>query len=127
MGMYTELVVGCRLVKLPNDVWHQLDRLVGEREVIEVVDNNGAAWPFAIGGSADFPCQHATLEIDEYWDSFVLNIRMSRKNYHGEMESFLRWLRPYVAAGSGSHDLFAWTHYEEDRLPTFYFLDEAKS
>lgn len=24
MGMYTELVVACRLVKLPNDVWYRL-------------------------------------------------------------------------------------------------------
>lgn len=128
MGMYTELVVACRLTPdIPAEALHQLKLLILEKEHIIVTDKSGKLWPFAVGNSTGFPCQHATFEFDEFTHGWNLDIRMSRKGYCQVFDSFLRWLRPYVAAGSGSHDLFAWTHYEEDRLPTFYFLDEAES
>lgn len=126
MGMYTELVVACRLAgTIPDEALGRLKRLVLERGNIDAIDYSGTAWPFAIGGSADFPCQNASLELDDFFGSYVLNIRMNRKNYHGEMESFLRWLHQYVVAGSGSHGLWASVHCDEDKMPTFYFLDNT--
>lgn len=124
MGMYTELVVACRLSgAMPAEKLLLLKRLIHERDAIEALEVSGLKVPFSIGGSASFPCLHAELGFDDFYQDHVLDMRISRKN-RGEFEWFLRWLRPHVVAGSGSHDLWASTHYEEDRLPTLYFLDE---
>ena len=67
---------------------------------------------------------------DHSWDYSTLEIHSSFKNYGGEIDLFLEWITPYLAAYPG--DLLGFSLYEESRSngysdhdqdrPTLHFM-----
>lgn len=58
---------------------------------------------------------------DGHWQ---LSTRSSINNYGGEIEIFLRWIKPYIESGSGCRNMYAIVTYEEAAEPTIYYLYE---
>ena len=54
----------------------------------------------------------------------IINSRANIKNYGGEIEAFLKWIKPYIGSANGHYDLYAIVHYEESKAPTLYFLND---
>lgn len=133
MGMYTEIVVGCKLKKdTPDQVIYILRYLCNldtETEPKELPDHpffKTKGWrSIAACGSYYFGVHnaHSRLVFDDIDKSFNLSIRANLTNYENEIEKFLYWLKPYISQGSGMRELFGYELYEEDSMPTLYFLE----
>ena len=128
MGMYTELIFGAELKKeTPNEVIEALKYMLGE---IEEKPNNfplpdgRCEWLF-LGSSAYFPISGVnSLSKDNIDNQWRLSTRSNIKNYEGEIQLFLDWIKPYISQGSGSRDMYAIVTYEEAREPMIYYLNE---
>lgn len=128
MGIYTELIFGARLKKnTPEDVIESLKFMIGQTKQ---KPNN---FPFPddgrhdclfLGGSYYFGVHKAVSELYfcDICDEWTISTRSNIKNYDGEIESFLAWIKPYVRSGSGSRDMYAIVTHEEG-LPQLYFLE----
>lgn len=56
--------------------------------------------------------------------SYHISTRADLKNYEGQIEKFIEYIRPFVTQGSGyDHHIFAYVQYEEAEFPTLYGLD----
>ena len=61
---------------------------------------------------------------DSISDSYHISTRADLKNYSGQIEKFLDYIKPYVEHGSGyPHRIYAYVQYEEDSFPTIYAMD----
>lgn len=127
MGMYTELVLKCRIVdRVPDAVEEVLQHMFNGKEMAR-------AWPAEL--SADrMPCigscssfYHTPFALSKYSNEgtnpsgkggYIFS-RSDLKNYGGEIEQFLDWLRPYMEDDPGS--CIGWQWYEEDEVPTLIF------
>jgi len=130
MGMYTELIFGATLKKdTPNEVIEALKYMLGEIEDKPTgfpLPDGRCEWLFR-GGSYYFAvCESVNKMwqdgIDKQWH---ISTRSNIKNYEGEIDEFLNWIKPYVEQGSGLRNMFAIKIYEEQSEPTIYYLDEA--
>jgi len=131
MGMYTELIFGAELKKdTPDGVINALKYMIGEIEEKPLdfpLPDGRCEWLFR-GGSYYFavsdPVSKMWLDgIDKRWH---ISTRSNIKNYDGEIDTFIEWIRPYIKHGSGSRNMFAIKIYEEQSEPTIYYLDEAE-
>lgn len=131
MGMYTELIVGCTLKKnLPKVCVNALTLISNRKEInendketeefIKEYDLYNICWSESAYFGAPSHCIFRRLE-DNCEDYYSLSIRANLKSYNGEIEKFLEYIRPYVYWGSGTHELYAMTIYEEDKEPTLWF------
>lgn len=130
MGMYTEIIFGAGLdPNIPDDVL----------EVIKLLANGGdfdgcnfipqhpffktqRTWMMNSGGSYYFPgVVSPKLWYDTIGNQWFLHFRTNIKNYDGEIEKFLDWIKPYIDQGSGESDMYAIVLYEEDSVPTIYY------
>lgn len=59
---------------------------------------------------------------DDFGENWVLSTRSSIKNYKGEIEAFLEWIKTYIDGGSGYRDMYAIVIYEEAEAPDIYYL-----
>jgi hypothetical protein len=128
MGMYTELIFGARLKKdTPNEVIETLRYLVGDIEKPEKVAIDLWRNPLNFGSyyfAVNSPVRKMWFdEIDEKWH---ISTRANIKNYESDIEKFLEWIKPFVAGGSGTRDMYAIVIYEESDEPTIYYLYEAE-
>lgn len=132
MGMYTEAIIGCRLREdTPEKVIEVLDTIVNDNKDHDRLGDGYKNEFEEVGVDHDkfkrfdkvLRCEsyyfgvyesHAIFKKDKFSDSYFLDSRSSCKNYHGEIEEFLKWLRPYIDGGSGRNDVYALTMYEED-------------
>lgn len=130
MGMYTELIFGAELKKdTPNEVIEALKYMIGETKEKPVnfpLPDGRCEWLFQ-GGSYYFAINNSVTkmwldDIDKQWH---ISTRSNIKNYEGEIETFLEWIKPYIHSGSGGRDLYAITIYEEQDTPTLYYLHDA--
>jgi hypothetical protein len=125
MGMYTELIFGAEFVKdLPGEVLYTIQVLCG---TIEEDENrpllfpeeksplNGASYYFGVSKPSTILWQD---DITKQW---VLSSRSNIKNYHSQIEEFLKWIEPYIESGSGACDMYAIVIYEESDIPTIYY------
>jgi hypothetical protein len=126
--MYTELIFGAALKKdTPNDVIESLKYMLGEvddkPENFPLPDGR-CEWLFR-GSSAYFPISGVnSLSKDNIDNQWRLSTRSNIKNYEGEIQLFLDWIKPYISQGSGSRDMYAIVTYEEAREPMIYYLNE---
>lgn len=60
---------------------------------------------------------------DENGSQWHISSRTNLKNYEGEIESFLQWIKPYIESGSGAKEMYAIVTYEESEEPTIYYLE----
>lgn len=127
MGMYTELILGAELKKdTPEHVIGVLKYILGETE--EKPDNfplsEGRCEWLLRGTSCSFGVSTPVnkLIFDDVIGYWIISSRSNIKNYGGEIEEFLNWLKPYISGGSGARDFYAITIYEEAESPTIHYL-----
>ena len=127
MGMYTELIFGADLKKdTPKNVIEALKYMIGEKK--EKPDDfplpdGRCEWLFQ-GSSYYFGVSRpiSKIMLDDIGENWILSTRSNIKNYEGEIEAFLEWIKPYIDRGSGERDMYAIVTYEEDSFPTIYYL-----
>lgn len=112
MGMYTELVLKCRMLpKLPEDVKAILDFLFSGKERPDKLpeheffkcqrwDMIGRCWSF-----------YHIPDNYNFYDGKYLFSRSDLKDYEYETEKFLDWVNNYLDAGQGL--CIGWRWYEE--------------
>lgn len=128
MGMYTELIFGASLkVDTPTEVINALIYMIDEIEK-KPTDFplsksrlfkglfNGSSYYFGVNRSV------SKMWFEETTQDWKLSIRSNIKNYDNEIETFLKWIKPYIDEGSGRRNMYAIVTHELGE-PTIYFLD----
>lgn len=128
MGMYTELHFNAELKSdLDPGVYDLLRYMTGqsETEPAALPDHElfeGDRWRFMLQcDSYYFPavtCSRLYLDRTSR-DSYYLCIRCNLKNYEGEIEAFLDWVRPHLWAFEG--DFLGFHRYEGTETPTLIY------
>lgn len=127
MGMYTELIFGVRLKSnTPETVIKSLKYMIGEtreRPKDFPLPDGRCEWLFR-GSSYYFGVCEPISKMwkDDVSGEYVVSTRSNIKNYEGEIETFLEWIKPYIESGSGGRDMYAIVIYEEQSEPTVYYL-----
>ncbi len=136
MGMYTELIFGAELKKdTPKEVIEALKYMIGETEekpnnfpltdgISEWLFDGINKWLFK-GSSYYFGVSRpfSKMWFDDIGKSWAISTRSSIKNYAGEIEAFLEWIKPYIASGSGCRNMYAVVTYEKAEKPDIYYLN----
>ena len=129
MGMYTELIFGAELKKdTPKNVIEALKYIIGDTEEKPndfPLPDGRCEWLFRCS-SYYFGVTSAVSKMwkDDISESYVISTRSNIKNYKGEIEAFLEWIKPYIDNGSGYRDMYAIVTYEEAEVPNIYYLHE---
>ena|SRR5271157_1062444 len=128
MGMYTELIFGASLKSdIPEDIIKTIKYYLDDdlKEKPENLSFKTTSGRNPLNGSSYYfgvcePCNNFFYkEISGNW---VLSVRTNIKNYEGEIEQFLEFIKPYIESGSGRRDIYAITIYEEDIEPKIFYL-----
>ena len=129
MGMYTELIFGADLKKdTPTDVIEALKYMIGETEEKPTsfpLPDGRCEWLFQ-GASYYFGVSNPVSKMfyDDICENWIISTRSNIKNYNGEIEAFLEWIKPHIGGGSGARDMYAIVTYEESNEPKIYYLQE---
>lgn len=128
MGMYTELVLKCDLIRdLPDDVVNILIFLFDMRNT-EIQDANMLVTPdhafFKTVRWRMIGRCSSVYHIPETFSYFkkenrYLFTRCDLKNYDNEIDLFMQWLDPYLDHNPG--EFLGWVWYEEYDSPTFIY------
>jgi hypothetical protein len=101
MGLYTELVLACELKPETSQIAIETIKIwTGEAQYSETTP---VPWYYATldSDSSSFPgLVHHAIECESFGsenDTCYFTLRMSRKNYDYDLETFLVWLAPYSA------------------------------
>lgn len=130
MGMYTELIFGAGLKKdTPIEVIEALKYMIGETEEKPInfpLPDGRCEWLFR-GASYYFGVSRPVSKMmyDDIGENWIVSTRSNIKNYGGEIETFLEWIKPYIDGGSGARDMYAIVTYEESDEPKIYYLHES--
>lgn len=127
MGYYTEINFGATLREdTPDEVTAVLSDLANGRRIRQPLDH-----PFFKTSRCEYlmVCSSAYFLFGEipmpvfhfHHKCWTLAFRSSLKNYDGEIELFLDWIRPYIEEGSGANDYYA-VVCTEDGLPVIYSM-----
>tara|TARA_R110001592_G_scaffold362439_1_gene676218 strand:- start:196 stop:588 length:393 start_codon:yes stop_codon:yes gene_type:complete len=129
MGMYTELIFGADLKKDTHEnVIEALKYMIGDTEEKPKdfpLPDGRCEWLFR-GSSCYFGVNSPVSKMwkDDIGENWVLSTRSNIKNYEGEIEAFLDWIKPYIDGGSGYRDMYAIVTYEEAEAPNIYYLHD---
>lgn len=127
MGMYTELIFGASLKSnTPESVIDTLLYMIGyteEKPKDFPFPERGVEYIF-FGGSYYFGISSPVNKMwkDNISGQWIISTRSSIKNYKGEIECFLDWIKPYIESGSGDRDMYAIVMYEEWSEPKIHYL-----
>ena len=132
MGMYTEMILGCSfketLPKVCVDallyVIRNLEPTENKEEVEKFIKEYDLEY-LMFGSSYYFGVCRSNQKFwyDQIRKEWVISVRSNIKNYDGQIQKFLEYLKPYVDSGSGYQlDVYAYVQYEEARFPTIYTL-----
>lgn len=134
MGMYTELIFGASLKDLDTTAIKGIKWLLGDMNFpLNELPNDELFQDTECDNSGIFTVSSYYFGVNEpinrFWhndigNDYRLSLRFNLKNYDGEIEKFLRWIRPYISGGSGLRDFYAIVCYEEQDIPTIYYKDE---
>jgi hypothetical protein len=121
MGMYTELVLKAEIEEdAPKQVHDVLNFLFnGAEEPKEKPEHDfftKERWTM-IGRCCSF--YHTPFSLSKYSEGHIFS-RSDLKNYNGEIEAFIDWLRPYINEFEGH--CIGWTWYEEYDVPTLLIV-----
>jgi hypothetical protein len=114
MGMYTHVALDVRLVEnVPTEVLSTLLLLINyvRTPISSTLTLDYCVMGDYTGEWKDDPNRRKSELETVSWGDRRLHIRSSFKNYHGELEDFLAWLSPYVAANEG--EVLGTHEYEE--------------
>ena len=127
MGMYTDFCFDAELKKdTPADVIELLKKWQ-DRDWQPTVPPHpffslgrwrciGADMSYYFDGPGYFNCV-----FDEIADTHYLQVRGNLKNYEGEIESFVDWIKPYLNKMPG--EFLGFSRYEETDQPTLIFME----
>lgn len=133
MGMYTELIFGAELKKdTPKEVIDVLKYMIKDTDIIVPTPKHKffscARWrilftctSYYFGVSDSFN----KLWFDKISDTWKISTRSNIKNYDGDIQEFLDWIKPYINRGSGDREFYTIVCYEEQEEPTIYYLREG--
>ena len=130
MGMYTELIFGASLKEeTPKQVIDTLKYILGqieERPNDFPLPEGRCEWLLR-GGSCYFGVNSAVSKLwfDDISKQWVISTRSNIKNYEEEIETFLRWIKPWIESGSGSREMYAIVTYEEGEPEIYYLHDKV--
>lgn len=122
MGMYTELVLNCKIKKdTPQNV---IDILLGmfedghdEPDILPEHEFFSCKRWASVGSCSGFyfvPFKLSSMQ--KLIDNYYISTRSDLKNYDGEIEKFIDWLMPYIDGYEGK--FLGYIRYEEDDAPT---------
>ena len=125
-SMYTELFLNFEIPNYTKGVDYRdkcvLEFLFGDGPFPDMLPDHPLFGPTTrwqcIGRSGSFyfqPRATSTFFLSEYGASAYVVSRSDFKNYDGEIQMFVHWIRPYVRK---TNAVIGWFRYEEDRLPT---------
>jgi hypothetical protein len=133
MGMYSELIFGAKLKEdTPDQVINALKYMIGELE------EKPSDFPLPDGrcewllrsGSEYFPVNRpeSSMWCDSgfFGETYHISTRSNIKNYGFEIDTFLEWIEPYIAGGSGNRGMFAIVIEEDASEPDIYYLDDYR-
>ena len=130
--MYTELIFGANLKQdTPENVIEALKYMIGDTEEKPPnfpLPDGRLEWLFR-GSNYYFGVNRpgvnrpvSKMWFDDITKKWALSTRSNIKNYEGEIEAFLEWIKPYINSGSGHRDMYAIVTYEEAEAPNIYYL-----
>lgn len=128
MGMYTELVMSCRIKDDPTII-NILKYMIGEEIDKPILPAHSLfktdRWNFMLQCSSYYfvPDVVHLLKYDEigkYW-SFIN--RSDFKNYDDEINKFIDWITPNLEDTFGT--MIGYSRYEEDKEPIIYYSKET--
>jgi hypothetical protein len=124
MGMYTELIFGAELKKeTPQGVIDTLRYMLGDIDKPKKLEFNPELSPFCVASYYFAVCNPVQkMWIDRIDSQWHISTRSNIKNYNGEIEAFLDWIKPWILGGSGNRDMYAIVIYEDEEEPTIYYL-----
>ncbi|MDV3612397.1 hypothetical protein CMU81_00955 [Elizabethkingia anophelis] len=123
MGMYTELIFGAALKSdTPKEVIETLQYMSGytEEKPEQYLWNEDLRNPLQ-GGSSYFAIDKPVTKMYHDGYRWVLSSRSNIKNYNDEIETFLKWIKPFIGDGSGLREMYAIVIHEEWEEPEIYF------
>ena len=123
MGMYTELNIGVSLRSdTPENIIDILKYMLGDIDKAETTDHplfSTQRWTcmlrcdsYYFDGRTD-----SSMERDDIDHKYKLNVRCNLKNYSGEIELFLDFIRPYLV----TEGFLGYARYEEFDDPTLIY------
>lgn len=123
MGMYTELIFGAEFKsETPKELIETLRWMSGdlknEPDICLWIEERNPL----IGGSAYFGIDSPVTKMWCEYGAWKLSSRANIKNYKGEIEKFLKMVKPWIEQGSGKRDFYAIVTYEESEEPTIFYL-----
>lgn len=102
MGMYTELLIKAEIKSdTPKYIVDELNTIFN-RHI-----SNG------VGTSCSY--YHIPWFDSKFEDGYIFS-RSDLKNYGGEIEEFVAWLKPHL--NFENYECFGWVWYEEESVPT---------
>lgn len=126
MGMYTELHFNARLKPdVPTPVLEILNYMIGYDKFAPAHPDhplfNTSRWGVMLRCSSYYfdADTTSTLRYDDISKQHSLCIRTNFKNYDGEIEKFINWIRPYLDKDEG--DFLGFHRYEETEEPTLIY------
>ena len=124
MGTYTELVLKCRIKAGCPELVHQvLNFMFGDSpfERPETLPHHkffkSERWE-SVGRGCSY--YHIPVCLS-FYDGKHLFSRSDLKNYHGEIDLFIDWLKPYISNETGQ--FIGWIFCENSREPIFIYSD----
>lgn len=127
MGMYTELVLKCRVKEsAPSSVMAVINHLFCGADAPETLPTHpffGLTRWHCIGGMSSFyhhPEVVNSVPKFDFTDSNYIFSRSDIKNYDGEIEAFIDWIKPYLENEEG--ECIGWSWYEEELQPTLIII-----
>jgi hypothetical protein len=131
MGMYTELIFGASLKKdTPSHVIDALQYMMGD---IDIKPNDfplptgrceylfqGCSYYFGVSDPVSY------MWKDDGTERWIVSTRSSIKDYEGEIDTFLNWIKSYIDSGSGLNDMYAIVTHEEAIESEVYYLNDIK-
>lgn len=129
MGMYTELVMACRLRKdTPEDVIKILKYMCRTEDVelsdLKIPTNHDLFtterwnWMLVCDSFYFSGDSHTTFSTYEgISKDHFLTVRSNLKNYNNEIENFLDWLSPYMK----DHGFLGYMRFEATDTPTLFY------
>ena len=131
MGMYTELIFSAELKSdLPEQVVNVIQYMCDGKNQPDILPEhdffktNRWRYLFTMSSCYFVDTISPVFRRDKYDDDWRLSTRSNLKNYDGEIEKFLDWIKQYITGGCGFRNYYAIVCYEEQDEPTIYYMED---
>lgn len=127
--MYTQLCFNAELKEeTPRQVISTLRWLLGEHDDMDgPLDGNltDRTWSGMFNGWSFYhaPAGSKSFIRRNRGNEWYLSVLCDIKNYGGELEAFIEWIKPWVAPRGQDKTFLGYTRYEESDEPTLIYLD----